>query len=88
MIRRQKVKKFVKKKLNQQLKTSMHLPSRLDGRTGLSPRKLYMMRRFLRRLRWWGPRCPVAYDVDKIRKNRHIIRALITPTAEKASPTS
>ena len=39
--------------------------------TGLSPRKLYLMRRFLRRLRWWGPR-PPRPDMG----NRHIVRAL------------
>ena len=44
--------------------------------TGLSRRKLYLMRRFLRRLRWWGPRCPSSDDVDKIWSNRRIIRAL------------
>ena len=76
MIRRQRAKRVVKKKSNQQLKTSMHLPSRLDGRTGLSPRKLYLMRRFLRQLRWWGPRMPTCYEVDKIQSNRHIICAL------------
>ena len=27
-------------------------------RTGFSPHKLFLMRRFLRRLRWWGPRPP------------------------------
>ena len=76
MIRRQRAKRLAQKKSNQQLKTSMHLPSRLDGRTGLSPRKLYLMRRFLRQLRWWGPRMPTCYEVDKIKSNRHIICAL------------
>ena len=40
--------------------------------TGLSPRKLYLMRRFLRRLRWWGPK-PPRPDTG----NRHIVRALL-----------
>ena len=46
--------------------------------TGLSPRKLYLMRRFLRRLRWWGPRCPSSDDVNKIWSNREIVSALLT----------
>ena len=76
MIQRQKTNRLVQKKPNQQLKTSMQLPSRLDGRTGLSRRKLYLMRRFLRRLRWWGPSMPTCYEVEKIQSNHHILRSL------------
>ena len=37
-----------------------------------------LMRRFLRRLKQWGPRCPNTYEADRIRSGRHIIRALLT----------
>ena len=45
-------------------------------RTGFSPRKLFLMRRFLRRLRWWGPRPPRAVDAANITSRCRIIEAL------------
>ena len=49
--------------LNRSLKGAVFEMSRMlykPPRTGFSPQKLFLMRRFLRRLRWWGPRPPAS----------------------------